>query len=614
MTTAPVWVDSLISAYRDAQAHAFLLHGTVTDYVAPGVTLDAYLTSMFAKDRIVVFFDPARGLRFPLDPAGVNTQKLAFASRVGLLAQAPQAAPQNQAMAALMGASASKPAAPRVDDIPLPTSPVQCVRLLEQFLLTRPGNPEEAEVTRDRKPAVVLFHLDAIATSAETYMTQAEEREIVTRLCQWGTNVNGFARTRGIVVGVTRNLLDVNEGVRSMDYRWHVLNAAIPGEVERLEMVEYLTSQGGKPVAFEDGLSPQVFARITAGLSRFHLEDIYLRAQGQGTLTLELIRERKNEIISQTYGDVIRLVDPRWTLDQIAGKKEVKAFLKRNIVRPLLEGNLARCAKGALFMGPAGTGKTVVAEGVAGSAKVNYVVLDLSKILGKFVGESEKNLAKALEMIDQMAPTIVFIDEAEGSFPRRDRAVSGDSGVSNRVMTTLMQFMSDKKRRGRVVFLLASNYPNMMDDAFIRTGRIDAKVPFLVPDQEEREALLALGLADHPHDLTASDFATLAQSLQGYTGAEIIDGIAVKAVSLAQDEAEDWREATVHLDHLQAAMKKIRRTTQGIAVMTEQALRLVDDLDLLPESYREAANALTTEEVREEEAPVSRMSQAGRSL
>ena len=137
--------------------------------------------------------------------------------------------------------------------------------------------------------------------------------------------------------------------------------------------------------------------------------------------------------------------------------------------------------------GPAGTGKSAVAEAVAHEAGVNAVVLNLARILGQYVGNSERNLEKALQAIKSLAPTIVFIDEIDQSV---SRGGSGDSGVSNRIFKRLLEFMSDTGNRGQVLFLAATNRPDLLDAALRRPGRFDKKIPFLIPDESERAAII----------------------------------------------------------------------------------------------------------------------------
>jgi transitional endoplasmic reticulum ATPase len=595
--TTPNWLDKLQRDYTQGIAHAFILHGPgVQDYVEGNYMLEQYLVGTFVT-RVMVHWDLARGFRFP-SPAA----KRSFLQRTGLLVEPQEAAPVSGVLAALQRTGAV-PAASGADDVPLPESPADCLRLLETFLMAPPKDGKAA--------AVVLSHIESIATDAPLAQKSMGERELAIRLQEWGRN-SLMAANGSVVIAITTDLFGMDSGVRAATARWSTIELGIPNEHQRLEFWQLLASAHSFEI--ENGVSLEMLARLTAGLGRLHIEDVVMQAKGnRQPVTVELVQARKAEIIASEFGEVIELRDPRLTLDDIAGKAEVKAAFQANVIRPLREGNERRTWKGALLMGPAGTGKTVLAEAIAGSAGVNFAILNLSKILGKYVGESEKNLEKALRMVSMMAPTVVFVDEAESVFPRRDSATSNDGGVSNRVMTRVMQFMSDTSMRGKVVWLFATNYPKKMDDAFVRSGRIDAKIPVLLPDTEERIALIQIGLRGVKSALNPADLVDAAAMTEGYTGAEIADSIIVKAISVAQDSAEDWRSACVTREHLMAGVARTRRTTRGIPEMTADAIANTDDLDLLPASYLAALEAQDApQEAEPEVQPAFR--QGGRSL
>ena len=185
---------------------------------------------------------------------------------------------------------------------------------------------------------------------------------------------------------------------------------------------------------------------------------------------------------------------------------------------------------GVLMTGPAGTGKSAVAQAVAKESGVNAVSLNLARILGQYVGNSERNLEKALRAIKSLAPTIVFIDEIDQSV---SRGGSGDSGVSSRIFKRLLEFMSDTGNRGQVVFLAATNRPDLMDAALRRPGRFDKKIPFLIPDAEERLAIFQVMAAKY--EMAGKPSAAAIDSTEGWTGAEI-EAAVVKAAELIDDE------------------------------------------------------------------------------
>ncbi|MFQ5614730.1 MAG: AAA family ATPase, partial [Anaerolineae bacterium] len=119
----------------------------------------------------------------------------------------------------------------------------------------------------------------------------------------------------------------------------------------------------------------ETVANATAGLSLLHVEDILLRAEATGSLTHDLIWERKRDIIRTEFGDVLEIIEPRFGFDDIGGLQHVKDFFTRSVVRPLREGRKGRVPMGVLMSGPAGTGKSIVAEAVAKEAGVNAVHL-----------------------------------------------------------------------------------------------------------------------------------------------------------------------------------------------------------------------------------------------
>lgn len=229
------------------------------------------------------------------------------------------------------------------------------------------------------------------------------------------------------------------------------------------------------------------------------------------------------------------------------------------------------------------TGKTCTAIAVAKEAGINAVTLDLSKIFGKYVGESEKNLEKALYAIVSLSPCLVFIDEIDQTVQRGGDG--GDSGVSQRVFRRLLEFMSDTSHRGRVIFLAATNRPDLLDAALKRPGRMDQKLVFPIPDGEQRASIFEVMLNKYAPDRWHVDSklvkrkAIITQT-EGFTGAEI-ETVVIKANELALRDSAEF----VTADHVLQALKLTRRTTQSVEFMTAIALVEVNDLEFLPEGY-----------------------------
>ena len=166
---------------------------------------------------------------------------------------------------------------------------------------------------------------------------------------------------------------------------------------------------------------------------------------------------------------------------------------------------------------------------------------------------------------------------------RSGEGASGDSGVSDRVFKAIIEFMSDPDHRGSIIWVFATNRPDLLDAAF-RTGRIDKRIPFTPPaDRERGEVLIRLaqrsGLLSEGEELPTEALTTLIGKTRGQTIAEL-EGLVLKANELR------WDEGLCGADALLAAWPKVRPVTKNVAAWTLLAVKDADDLDLVPEAYR----------------------------
>src|SRR5262249_21903551 len=140
-----------------------------------------------------------------------------------------------------------------------------------------------------------------------------------------------------------------------------------------------------------------------------------------------------------------------------------------------------------LLVGPPGTGKTLVAEALAKEAGFNFV--RLGDVRSMWVGESERNLSHVLRVLVELAPVVVFVDEVDQMLGQRDQGWSGDSGVSARLFARILNFMGRNEHRGRIIWVAATNRPDLLDEAMLR--RFDRVFPFFVPSDIDRSRILA---------------------------------------------------------------------------------------------------------------------------
>ena len=179
--------------------------------------------------------------------------------------------------------------------------------------------------------------------------------------------------------------------------------------------------------------------------------------------------------------------------------------------------------KGILITGVQGCGKSLAARAVAGEWGFELARLDAGALYDKFVGESEKNLHKALEVAQKLAPVVLWIDEIEKAFASAGSSGDADAGLSQRLLATLLTWMQDREPG---VFLAAtSNNITVLPPEMMRKGRFDEIFFVDLPAAEIRAALFELHLKKRGRDAATFDLAKLAMASEGFSGAEIEQAI-----------------------------------------------------------------------------------------
>ena len=190
----------------------------------------------------------------------------------------------------------------------------------------------------------------------------------------------------------------------------------------------------------------------------------------------------KKDLLERDINGLIEFIETPRTLDDLYGLDKVKTWLRQDI--ELWEKNdVAALPKGYLLCGPVGTGKTFLVECLAGEASVPIV--KMKNFRDKWIGSSEGNLEKIFRLIHALGRCYVFIDEADQALGRRETN-SGDSGVGGRIYSMLAEEMGSSNSRGRVIWVLASSRPDLIEVDLKRPGRIDVKIP-LFPTTTARE-------------------------------------------------------------------------------------------------------------------------------
>ncbi len=225
------------------------------------------------------------------------------------------------------------------------------------------------------------------------------------------------------------------------------------------------------------------------------------------------VRKAKYELLSPD-GIIGFEYDTR-SFAEVAGLDNLKAWVDRRR-EPFLDPERTRDhPRGILLMGVQGGGKSLAAKAVAGRLGVSLLRLDFGALYDKYIGETEKNLRKALATADLMAPCVLWIDEIEKGIS----SGSEDEGVGRRILGTLLTWMAERKTR---VFLVATaNDVRRLPPELIRKGRIDELFFVDLPDLATRAECFAIHLKTRGLDPSGFDLTQLAQASDGFTGAGI---------------------------------------------------------------------------------------------
>ena len=228
------------------------------------------------------------------------------------------------------------------------------------------------------------------------------------------------------------------------------------------------------------------------------------------------------------------------TFADVAGQEEAKEALQEIVDflhNPQKYAEIgATLPKGALLVGPPGTGKTLLARAVAGEAHVPFFSISGSEFVEMFVGMGAAKVRDLFKQANEKAPCIVFIDEIDTIGKKRDGGGIGGTDEREQTLNQLLTEMDGFDGKKGVVILAATNRPESLDQALLRPGRFDRRIPVELPDLKGREAILRVHGKSVKLDSTV-DFNAIARATSGASGAElanIVNEAALRAVRMGR--------------------------------------------------------------------------------
>jgi SpoVK/Ycf46/Vps4 family AAA+-type ATPase len=251
---------------------------------------------------------------------------------------------------------------------------------------------------------------------------------------------------------------------------------------------------------------------------------------------LDLVLEEKRQTIRQTQ--ILDYYPATEQISDIGGLDNLKDWLLK---RGTAFSDQARqyglpYPRGLLLIGIQGTGKSLTAKAIAHHWHLPLLRLDVGRLFGGLVGESESRTRQMIQLAEALAPCVLWIDEIDKAFAGGDSR--GDAGTSSRVFGTFITWMAEKTSP---VFVVATaNNIQTLPPELLRRGRFDEIFFVGLPSQTERQAIFEVHLSRlRPHSLKSYDVVRLAYETPDFSGAEIEQAI-IEAMHLGFSQSRDF--------------------------------------------------------------------------
>lgn len=321
------------------------------------------------------------------------------------------------------------------------------------------------------------------------------------------------------------------------------------------------------------------------GLNEFQVKQILnLAYQDGGCLDFDdkrLILSQKEQLIKKA--GLLEMIPVNESIEDIGGLENLKEWLykKERIFNQLDKAMRfgVDIPKGIMIVGMPGCGKSLAAKATAKLFEIPLVRLDVGRLLGKYIGESEENMRKALKLSEAISPCVLWIDEIEKAF-----SGVGSSGGGSDVTTRLFgQFLTWMQEKENTVFIVATaNDISKIPAEFLRKGRFDELFYVDFPNDEERRKIIEIHLKKRHKWNKELDIISLVKLTNGYNGADL-EAIVKDAIESCFIEGREQ----LTTDDLKSAQKNIKSISSTLEKRIKEIKEAVKDMDLKPASNPE---------------------------
>lgn len=549
------WIDDLRSSYKSGAHNQFILHGNVYDsFFSHSEDKLAGLVSFLSEEILsgfdaIVSYDLAKGVR--IRKGGDELDKLS---------NRPFASEKNS------------------------QSPSSSLQELDRLLLTA------VNVGRIRggprcKVAVLIEDAHLVVPFSGGRFRDHDLSRLALTLRNWASD--GALREHPLATFLTcENLSDlhalVSRNPRSQTVEVPLPSPRLIGNALRMFRKNFPKAFGREK---EDQLAEQL-----SGVALVSVEEAVRMANlNERPIEGADVAELKKSLIENDARDLIEFIPPSKNFSNMAGSQAIKKWVSKDL-QNWRDGRLRAVPKGYLLCGPVGTGKTFLAECMAGEAGVPTVAL--KNFRERWVGTSEGNLEKVFRILRALGRCMVFVDEADQALGRR--VSEGDGGLSGRLYSMIAKEMGKNENRGRIVWILASSRPDLIEVDLKRPGRVDVKIPIL-PTATCKESMDLIRALLKRNDLTLSDEEALA--LQDKSPLLMTAGAAeaLAAKVMRVQVTSERKTSEILSEMLEDYQPSV--PMEVIEFQIDLAVKEATDIELVPEFFQNRKNTKNNNEI-----------------
>lgn len=264
----------------------------------------------------------------------------------------------------------------------------------------------------------------------------------------------------------------------------------------------------------------ELLIKSAQGLTLDEIESAFARSLVEAKkLNVDLVLEEKKQIVRKS--GLLEYYPASTDMGDVGGHELLKEWLlkRRQSFTDKAKAFGIPAPKGVLLLGVQGCGKSLVAKAIAAAWSLPMLKMDVGRIFGSLVGQSEENIRRAIRVAESVAPCVLWLDELEKGFAGVGGSGVSDSGTTARVFSTFLTWMQDKTQP---VFLIATaNDVTSLPPELLRKGRFDEIFFIDLPEADERRKILEIHLKKRNRDPAKFKLDELVKLTAGFSGAEL---------------------------------------------------------------------------------------------